>query len=517
MERMRRQASGSRGSRGRAALAGVVSVAAGLGAAEVATALLALGTSPVLAVGESVIKITPGDVAEAAISAVGHLDKPLLVTGTILGALLLGAVAGVLSLASRALGLVLLVGMGGAGIAAAMSTRDATTADAIPPTVAALVAMALLDYLLRWAQAPGPAAGSGRAEAVGRRQFLLRAAVVGAGAVALTAGGQVLAGGRRAVDAARSTVHLRVPKPVPPPGVTGPVRGVAAWETPNPLFYRIDTALAVPRVLPEDWRLRIHGMVDRELTLTYDGLINRGLQQAWITLCCVSNEVGGSLISNAQWSGVPLAGLLDEAGVQPGADAVLSTSVDGWNAGTPLVALTDGRAAMLAVAMNGAPLPVEHGFPVRMVVPGLYGYVSATKWVVDLEVTRFSDFSAYWTERGWSERGPVKTESRIDVPRDGAQVSAGKVAVGGVAWAQHTGIAKVEVRIDDGQWHTARLASVPNVDTWRQWAFAWDAQPGQHRVAVRATDDSGYTQTSARADVVPNGATGWHTIVVDVA
>jgi DMSO/TMAO reductase YedYZ molybdopterin-dependent catalytic subunit len=509
---------GSPGSRGRAALAGAVSVAAGLGAAEVATALLGLGTSPVLAVGEAVIRATPGDLAEAAISAVGHMDKPLLVVGTIAGALLLGAVAGVLSLTSRAPGLVLLLAMGGVALAAAMSPPDASTANAVPPMVAALVAMALLDYLLRWVQTPtGAATERGRAEAVGRRQFLVRAAVVGAGAVALTGLGQVLSGGRRAVDAARSTVRLSVPRPVAPPGVGVPVEGVVPWVTPNAQFYRIDTALAVPRVLPEDWRLRIHGMVDHELVLTFDDLTSRGLQEAWITLCCVSNEVGGSLISNAQWSGVPLAGLLEQAGARPGADAVLSTSADGWTCGTPLAALTDGRAAMLAVAMNGAPLPVEHGFPVRMVVPGLYGFVSATKWVVDLEVTRFADFSAYWTQRGWSARGPVKTESRIDAPRDGAQVSAGKVAVGGIAWAQHTGIAKVEVRIDDGPWHRARLASVPNVDTWRQWAFAWDAEPGQHRVAVRATDDSGYTQTSERADVVPNGATGWHTIVVDVA
>jgi len=509
---------GPREPRGRAALAGAVGVAAGLGAAEVATGVLSLSTSPVLAVGEAVIRVTPGDVAEAAIATVGRLDKPLLVTGTIAGSLLLGALAGVLSLRRRVYGLVLLVAMGGVGIAAAMSTPDAATADAFPPTVAALVAMALLDYLLRWAQAPVvPASEPGRAEALGRRRFLVRTAVVGAGALALTGVGQVLAGGRRAVEAARSTVRLRLNRPVPPPGVTVPVQGVAPWMTPNEQFYRIDTALAVPRVLPADWRLRVHGLVERELVLTYEDLVGRGLQEAWITLCCVSNEVGGSLISNARWSGVPLADLLAEARVRPGADAVLSTSADGWNAGTPLAALTDGRAAMLAVAMNGEPLPVEHGFPVRMVVPGLYGFVSATKWVVDLEVTRFADFSAYWTQRGWSPRGPVKTESRIDVPHDGAQVQAGRVAIGGIAWAQHTGIARVEVRIDDGAWQDARLASVPNVDTWRQWAYAWDAQPGRHRVAVRATDESGYTQTPERTGVVPDGATGWHTIVVDVA
>jgi DMSO/TMAO reductase YedYZ molybdopterin-dependent catalytic subunit len=508
----------------RAALAGAVAVGAGLGAAEVATGVLSLSTSPVLAIGEGVIAITPGGIAEAAIDAVGRLDKPLLVVGTVVGALLLGAAAGWLETARRPLGLVLLVAMGALGMAAATSTPDSSVADAFPAAVAALVSLALLDYLLRWVRAAprGVRADASPAEppavdAVHRRQFLVRAGAVGLGALALTGVGQVLAGGRRAVESARTAVRLALPRPKPPPGVTAAVDGVVPWVTPNAQFYRIDTALAVPQLAPQDWRLRIHGMVDRELVLSYDDLVGRGLQQHWFTLCCVSNEVGGSLISNAQWSGVRIADLLAEAGVRPGADAVLSTSVDGWNCGTPLQALTDSRAAMLAVAMNGEPLPLEHGFPVRMVVPGLYGYVSATKWVVDLEVTRFSDFSAYWTQRGWSPRGPVKTQSRIDVPHDGDEVSAGRVAVGGVAWAQHTGIERVEVRIDDGPWRRAQLAAVPNVDTWRQWAYAWDAEPGEHRVAVRATDASGYTQTAERADVIPDGATGWHTIAVSVA
>ncbi|MBA3984818.1 MAG: molybdopterin-dependent oxidoreductase, partial [Acidimicrobiia bacterium] len=238
---------------------------------------------------------------------------------------------------------------------------------------------------------------------------------------------------------------------------------------------------------------------------------------AWITLCCVSNEVGGDLISNARWSGVRIADVLAEVGVHNDADAVLSTSEDGWTCGTPLAALTDDRNALLAVAMNGEPLTPEHGFPVRMVVPGLYGYVSATKWVVDLEVTRFSDFSAFWTDRGWSQDGPVKTQSRIDVPRAGADLAAGDVAIGGIAWAQHTGIAKVEVRVDDGEWADATLGADPSIDTWVQWSHVWSATGGEHDISVRATDTSGYTQTSALADVVPDGATGWHTINVDVS
>ncbi len=242
------------------------------------------------------------------------------------------------------------------------------------------------------------------------------------------------------------------------------------------------------------------------------------MTEDWITLCCVSNEVGGDLISNAFWSGVPIRDLLARAGVQSGADAVKQTSKDGWTCGTPLSALTDpDRNAMLAVAMNGEPLPIEHGFPVRMVVPGLYGYVSATKWVVDLEVTRFADFKAYWTERGWGEKGPVKTESRIDVPRDGDAVDAGKTRFGGVAWAQHTGIAKVEVQLDGGAWRDAELGTAPGNDTWVQWALSAEVDQGEHALVVRATDKSGYTQTAARADVLPDGATGWPAVRFDVS
>ncbi|MGH3384141.1 MAG: molybdopterin-dependent oxidoreductase [Nocardioidaceae bacterium] len=494
-----------------AALAGAVSAAGGLAAAEVVSGVLGLGGSPVLAIGERVIAVTPGRVAEAAISAVGTADKPLLVIGTVLGALALGVAAGVLALRSFALGALVLAAMGGLAAWAALQPADSGPADALPAGTAAVLAVGLLAWLHSvLTRSPSEAVDASR------RAFLIRAGLVGAGAVVLAAGGRLLGAGRRAVEEARRAVALPLRAVGPPAGVDVGVKGVARWQTPNDVFYRIDTALAIPEVTPADWRLRIHGMVEREIEIGYDELVDRGLVEAWITLCCVSNEVGGPLISNAHWSGVPIADLLAEAGVDPAADAVLQTSVDGWTCGTPLPALTDGRAAMLAVGMNGEPLPVEHGFPVRMVVPGLYGFVSATKWLVDLEVTRFEDFQAYWTERGWSAEGPVKTQSRIDAPRRGDRVKAGRVAVGGIAWAQHTGIDRVEIRVDDGDWMPARLASVPNVDTWRQWAVAWDAEPGDHTIACRATDSAGYTQTSKRADVVPDGATGWHTIDVTV-
>ena len=314
------------------------------------------------------------------------------------------------------------------------------------------------------------------------------------------------------VEDLRARLRLPVTRGTVPAGAEVAVPAMPPWRSPNEEFYRIDTAVVVPTVDVEEWRLRIHGMVERELTLSFDDLLERRLTEDWVTICCVSNEVGGDLIGNAWWSGVRVADLLAEAGVLPGADAVLQTSHDGWNCGTPLEALTDDRNALLAVAMNGEPLPIEHGFPVRVVVPGLYGYVSATKWVVDLEVTRFEDFTAFWTERGWAAEGPVRTQSRIDVPRANHRVMSGDVRVGGVAWAPHTGIDRVEVRVDGGPWAEVELGRVPGVDTWVQWAGTVSVEPGIHTVAVRATDRSGYTQTAVRRDVVPDGATGWHTI-----
>jgi len=296
------------------------------------------------------------------------------------------------------------------------------------------------------------------------------------------------------------------------------VPGQARYGTPNGQFYRIDTALQVPAVNPDDWQLRVVGMVDREVTLSFADLLALPLTEHMVTLACVSNEVGGDLIGNAAWLGYPIREILKRAGPTGGADMVLSRSADGWTASSPLDVLLDPHTdALLAVGMNGKPLPLEHGFPVRMVVPGLYGYVSATKWVVELKVTRFAAETGYWTDRGWSARGPIKTQSRIDTPRSGAALSAGRTAIAGVAWAQHTGIDRVEVRVDGGSWQRARLADSVSADTWRQWVLDWDASAGDHTIEVRATDASGYTQTSAEAPPAPDGATGWHRISVSVA
>jgi DMSO/TMAO reductase YedYZ molybdopterin-dependent catalytic subunit len=302
-----------------------------------------------------------------------------------------------------------------------------------------------------------------------------------------------------------------------PSGATLDVAGITPYLTSNRDFYRVDTALRVPDVPLDGWRLRIHGMVDQELDLSFEDLLSRRLVEQRITLTCVSNPVGGDYLGNATWIGVPLRDLLREAGVRDGADAVKSTSADDFTAGTPLSALLDAdRGAMVAVAMNGEPLPQAHGCPARMVTPGLYGYVSATKWLVDLEVTRFADFEAYWTSRGYAAQAPIKTSSRIDVPRSFAKVRAGRTPVAGVAWSQDRGITAVEVRVDGGPWAQAELAAEDNVDTWRQWVWQWDAEAGNHTLEVRATDATGYTQTAERASIAPDGATGWHSVNVSV-
>ncbi len=351
-----------------------------------------------------------------------------------------------------------------------------------------------------------------------RRRLITGAAggVVVAGAAALL-GRQF--GGRQALDAARVGVALPKPatpaKPLPA-GTDLRIRGLSPFVTPNSDFYRVDTALVVPQVDPNDWSLRIHGLVDRPVELTYADLLKMPLTEADVTLTCVSNEVGGPYVGNARWLGVRMADVLRQAGLRSDADMLLSTSADGFTCGTPVDVVMDGRDALFAVAMNGEVLPVDHGFPVRQVVPGLYGYVSATKWVVDIKVTRFDADEAYWTPRGWSEKGPIKTQSRIDLPAYGDSMKPGRTTIAGVAWAQHTGVDAVEVRVDRGEWRQAKLAAVPGPDTWRQWSIDWDATAGEHTLEVRATDTHGRTQTDRLAPPAPDGATGWHAVTVRV-
>ena len=481
----------------RAWLAGLVTGAVGLAVAMLATALLSLRLDPVDAVAETVVELTPGPVAHFLISIVGQYDKPVLVGGTVVVLAALSALAGRLGRDQVWRGQVVFVAMGVLA-ALALTTRPETGPSSYVPVVAGLGAwLVLLPVLL-------PRGQDGAEDPTFGRRLLL----VGAGGVGLGVLGGLFGRERRAVEQQIEALDLPVSPGQVPRGSDLQVSDLASWRTSNREFYRIDTAFAVPALRRENWSLRIHGMVEQEIELSYQDLLDRQLTEAWVTLCCVSNPVGGDLIGNAWWSGIRIADVLAEAGVQDGADAVKQTSQDGWTCGTPLEALTDDRDAMLAIAMNGRPLPVEHGFPVRMVVPGLYGFVSATKWVRDLEVTRFDDFEAFWTTRGWSEQAPIRTQSRIDVPRGGT-VEAGEVTVAGVAWSQHTGIERVEVQVDGGGWQEVDLARVPTLDTWVQWRGTVEVDPGSHSVRVRATDKAGYTQTGAQRDVVPDGATGW--------
>ncbi|WP_070010147.1 molybdopterin-dependent oxidoreductase, partial [Streptomyces abyssalis] len=451
---------------------------------------------------------------------------------------------GLLTLRRRRTGAAGVLVFGLAGALSAAERPDAGPLDAVPSAVGALAGAAVLyvlaGRLARRGPSPageitapdggdasrGAATRSAAPASFDRRGFTLAAGAVAAGSAGAALAGRGLNSSRRAEAAAsRATVELPAPAsraaPVPRGADLG-IDGVEPFTTPNKDFYRVDTALTVPRVDVGTWRLRIHGRgVSRPLTLDFGALLERKLIERRITLTCVSNQVGGSYAGNAVWLGVPLAGLLREAGVRPPsrggpADQLVARSVDGMTLGSPVETVMDGRDAMLAVGMNGEPLPFTHGFPVRMVVPGLYGYVSACKWLRDLELTTFDDYDVYWVKRDWARDAPVKTQSRIDTPRPLASLKPGTVRVAGVAWAQHRGVERVEVRVDDGPWRMARLAEEDNRDTWRQWVWEWPAASGSHRLQVRATDKDGETQTAERAGTVPDGATGRHSVVVDV-
>ena len=507
--------------RATSALAGVLAGGLTIGVAELLAAVLvrsgrAGGTpSPVVAVGGAFIDRTPAWLKDFAISAFGTSDKLVLLAGIAVVLVAAAAVAGVLARRHRVTGLLVVVVLGAVAAAAVLSRPGAVPFDLLPTVAGAIAGLFALDALASRIRDT-----VAREMGLDRRTFIRFA--TGTGVVAIVGGlvSQLVGVGSRAAQASRADVQLPTPSAAAGAAAVNldDVAGISPFLTPVKDFYRIDTALALPQISTKDWRLRIHGMVEREVEVSFAELLQLPLVEAMITLSCVSNEVGGNLIGNQRWLGHPLRELLAKAGPLAGADMVLSKSADGWTAGTPLEVLTDpGRQALLAVGMDGKPLPVRHGFPVRMVVPGLYGYVSATKWVVDLEVTRFDRAQGYWTPRGWSALGPIKTESRIDVPRAGAKVAAGRVAVAGVAWAPHRGITGVEVRVDDGAWQQADVGAGVSADTWRQWVWQWDARAGDHVLAVRASDGTGQAQTEQRAEPAPDGASGWHTIEITVA
>ncbi|ANJ25893.1 molybdopterin-dependent oxidoreductase [Agromyces aureus] len=562
-----------------AALSGVISAGVFLAAAELVALVAAREGSPILAVGSFVIDIVPQWAKEFAIEVFGEYDKIALLGGLGLAVLVASVIAGVLQYVRPPLGAVAL-GLAGALSLAAVVTRTGATAFAwLPPLIGAaagIVVLVLLVGRLRawhddleaeaarheaatasaamtaaeaaaetaWAprepaartstgadastaviatatEDPGARAKAGRpAASVDRRGFFVLAGIAAASALVVGVGSRVAGAATSSIAAIRKALKLPAPNSTVtvPDGAELDIPGLTPLYTPNGDFYRVDTALTVPSVDPTTWRLVVDGMVDRRVELTFDDLVAMGLDEYSITLTCVSNEVGGDLLGTAKWLGVPVRDVLAKAAPSADADMVLSRSIDGFTASTPLTSLTDdGLDAILAVAMNGEPLPLEHGFPVRMVVPGLYGYVSATKWLTELKVTRFDAEEAYWTPRGYSAKAPIKLSSRIDTPRLEKPVAAGTVKIAGVAWAQTVGIDRVEVKIDDADWQLATLSNPVNADTWVQWFLEWEATTGSHNVTVRATDRDGNRQVEERAPIAPDGSTGWQRRLVQVS
>lgn len=507
-----------------AALVGVVAAMATLGIAEVVALFVAAGSSPLAAVGSLVIDIVPSWVKDTAIALFGTGDKAALIVGLGILVLLLALAIGVLQFRRPPLGLVALGVVGLVATIAATTRAESTAFWAVPTVIGMIVGIVVLHFgtrrLHQWVDAAANADARPGLVGLSRRGFIGFGGATAAAALIVGVAARMVNSATTAVTAVREGLTLPAPvttaAPVPA-GAELDVEGISQLFTPNLEFYRIDTALQVPLIDPRDWVLRVTGMVEEEVELTLAELLDLPLIQTDVTLACVSNEVGGGLIGNARWTGYPIRDLLARAQPLADADMVLSRSVDGFTASTPLSILQEeDRDAILAVSMNGDALPLEHGFPVRMVVPGLYGYVSATKWVTELKLTRFADETAYWTTRGWDAKGPIKTSSRIDVPTGNATIAAGHVAIAGVAWSQHTGIEKVEVRVDNGAWTEATLAEAISLDTWVQWVYDWEAEPGSYVLQVRATDLSGKTQSGTEVFVAPNGSEGWHTIDVRV-
>ncbi|MCV7411460.1 molybdopterin-dependent oxidoreductase [Mycobacterium florentinum] len=500
-------------------IAGVSAAAVSLGVAELVDIPFGARANARAAIGSVIVDLTPGTVKEWAIQTLGSLDKVFLAIVVLVVIATIAAIAGSLETRRRPFGSAVIAAAGVLGCIAVLSRGHTTLVDTIPTVAGAACGVAVLRLLTRrfWPAEPADGADD---EPDARRRTLIVFGLLGFGVVSGVVGA-VVTRLAHSVAGDRNTFALPRPRtPAPPIPADVQPKNVAlpSFITPSADFYRVDTALSIPQLSHGDWRLRIHGKVNREATYSFDDLAHFDVVEMVTTLTCVSNPVGGKLISTGVWTGYRMADLLAAAGVHADADMVLSTSIDGFTAGTPVEALTDGREALLAVGLNGQPLPIEHGYPARLVVPGLYGYVSATKWVVDLELTRFDQAKAYWTRFGWAARAPIKTESRIDVPRDGQKLPDGPVVFGGVAWAQNRGVRTVEVRIDDGGWQPAEMGASYSGATWRLWSFGWQAKtPGNHTITVRATDDTGATQTADRVGSVPDGATGWHTVDFTVA
>ncbi|WP_371592117.1 molybdopterin-dependent oxidoreductase [Streptomyces virginiae] len=520
-----------------AATSGLLAGFTALAVGELVASLVRPQAGPVTVVGGAAIDRTPAWLKDYAIRTFGESDKLVLRWGILATIGVLAALLGLVALRHRRTGAAGVLAFGAVGAVAALTRPDSGgVGDVLPSLLGAVAGAGVLHLLVGHLTVAPAASGHGEGEGTGeggptvgptgwnRRGFLIGAGVTAVAATGAGVLGRTLTG-RAGQGAAASRAAVKLPAPASPAAAVPPravlrIPGISAFTTPDKDFYRVDTALVVPKVDAGTWRLRIHGKgVTRPRSYTYQELLGRPLIERDITLTCVSNEVGGPYVGSARWLGVRLADLLEEAGVTPPsrggrADQLVARSVDGMTLGSPVEDVMDGRDALLALGMNGEPLPFDHGFPVRMVVPGLYGYVSACKWIQDIELTTFDSYDPYWVKRGWARRAPIKTQARIDTPKPFARTTAGTVTVAGVAWAQHRGIQRVEVRVDDGPWQEAELAEQATTDTWRQWSFPWKTTPGGHNLTVRATDGTGQVQTDQRARTIPDGASGRHSVFV---
>ncbi|HEX3265828.1 MAG TPA: molybdopterin-dependent oxidoreductase [Candidatus Limnocylindrales bacterium] len=514
------------GSGTRLGFAGAVAVGAALATGELLSGLLAGVPSPLLAVARFFVDIQPPGAKELVVGLFGTADKLAFQILIILVALAIGALVGRVAATKPDVAAAVIAVFVGAGFLA--SLREPAASGALAAAAAAIeaaVGIALLRRLVGLAQTEPAAKETPAATGMPdwrRRSLLQVGGAVAVGSFFVGALGRYLLEGQRTPTAQEGGLPT-APKPADlPPGTdiaTADLTaaGLTPIVVPNEGFYRIDTAFVVPTVDRASWSLKVTGLVDREVTLTYDQLVALPIVEQYVTIACVSNEVGGELVGNAKWTGVALRDVLSMAGVQATADQLVGRSVDGFTAGMPVEWVMDeSRTPMIAVAMNGQPLPRAHGYPARLIVPGLYGYVSATKWLSELELTRFDAFQAFWVPRGWAPQAPILTQSRIDVPRQGARIAAGKVAVAGVAWAPDRGVRGVEVRIDEGDWQPARISPAISKATWVQWLYSWDASPGSHTIEVRATDGTGQVQTDTQTPPAPDGARGHHTIGVAI-
>lgn len=512
--------------------AGGLAAALGMAVGELMAGLVSGAPSLVIAIGDFVIENQPPGAKELIVELFGTNNKLALNVGITITAILIAAVLGVIGRRNWT------VPVAGFAVAGAVGLGAALTRPLVEPVLAVVtivVAIGAALVVLRWmlgytspawaspavAEPREPTTAAASMPDWDRRHFLQASGSVAVGAVVLGALGRslIIENEKAPLDVAELPTP-EAPLPDVPAGASLDVEGISPIVTPNDEFYRIDTALVNPRVDVNDWSVRVWGYVDREVRLTYDDLRSMPLFEQYVTIACVSNKVGDDLIGNALWTGVDLREVLDMAGVQPAGEQIVGRSVDGFTAGFPTAwAMDPARKPMIAIGMNGQPLPRDHGYPARLIIPGLYGYVSATKWLSEIQLTGWEEFDGYWIPRNWAKEAPILTQSRIDTPKAGASVAGGTtVPIGGVAWAPDRGVQKVEVAIDGGEWQECRISDPLDDATWVQWVLPWDApvEGGDHEIKVRATDGRGEVQTAEVTPPAPDGARGHHTIRVRV-